>query len=314
MNFVHRDPEFPDLLKVIADARGIPVALIEKDYWVTHALWAMQDLGLEIWFKGGTSLSKGFGLIQRFSEDLDLKVEGGRMPLPSVRNWKSKERGPLSERQRFFNAIASLPLPDLELRVDPGSLGERCVNAGIEARYPGHHLAGLPPSMRPFVLLEVGDARVRPFVERRIRSWVHDHLEAQGLAGEFTANHPASVRCIHPLVTLLEKLDAISRRFQAGADPAQFIRHYEDAAHIILKVDPLPPLGQGVGELSREMHSQNQIRRIPEASDPAFLLADGPALEAVQQAFQSISPMFWGDRIPLKSAAGIIRDWIGQAL
>lgn len=314
MKFIHRDPEFPDLLRIVGEAHQIPASLIEKDYWVTHALWSLQDQGVDIWFKGGTSLSKGFSIIQRFSEDLDLKVEGGRTPLPPVRNWKSKERGPLAERRKFFDAIASLPLPDLKLRVDTGSLGDRCLNAGIEARYPGHHLAGLPPSMRPFVLLEVGDAKVRPFVERPIRSWVHDHLEARNMAGEFIANHPASVRCIHPLVTLLEKLDAISRRFQASADPAQFIRHFEDAAHIILNSDGLPPLDQGVKYLAREMHSQHQIRRMPEASDPAFLLAEGPAFEALEQAFQSISAMFWGERIPLKSAFGIIRDWITQAL
>ena len=125
--------------------------------------------------RGGTSLSKGFGLIQRFSEDLDLKLEGGKLELPSVRNWKSKERGPLAERLAFFKAVAAFSLVDLQLRLDPASLGERCTNAGIEARYPGHFSAGLPQAMRPFVLLEVGDARIRPFVERPVSSWVHDH-------------------------------------------------------------------------------------------------------------------------------------------
>jgi len=81
VNFVHQDPEFPDLLRIVAGARRIPVALVEKDYWVTHTLWALHDLGIECWFKGGTSLSKGFGLIQRFSEDLDLKLGGG-CPVP----------------------------------------------------------------------------------------------------------------------------------------------------------------------------------------------------------------------------------------
>ena len=40
---------------------------------MTHTLWALRAAGFEIWFKGGTSLSKGFALIERFSEDLDLK-------------------------------------------------------------------------------------------------------------------------------------------------------------------------------------------------------------------------------------------------
>jgi len=41
--------------------------MVEKDYWVTHTLWAIHEQGFEVWFKGGTSLWKGFGLIDRFS-------------------------------------------------------------------------------------------------------------------------------------------------------------------------------------------------------------------------------------------------------
>lgn len=47
MTFIHQDPEFPELLRIVAEARHIPVSLIEKDYWVTHTLWALQDLGLD---------------------------------------------------------------------------------------------------------------------------------------------------------------------------------------------------------------------------------------------------------------------------
>ena len=63
MNFIHEDPEFDDLLRIVADQRRLAVSLIEKDYWVTHTLWALHDQGFDIWFKGGTSLSKGFDLI-----------------------------------------------------------------------------------------------------------------------------------------------------------------------------------------------------------------------------------------------------------
>lgn len=71
MNFVHADRDFSDLLAQVASLRGLSTGLIEKDYWVTHALWGLHLQGFDVWFKGGTSLSKGFGLIQRFSEDLD---------------------------------------------------------------------------------------------------------------------------------------------------------------------------------------------------------------------------------------------------
>jgi predicted nucleotidyltransferase component of viral defense system len=56
--FLHEDPEFATLVRVIATERGSPPTLVEKDYWVTHTLWAIEQTGLELWFKGGTSLSK----------------------------------------------------------------------------------------------------------------------------------------------------------------------------------------------------------------------------------------------------------------
>ena len=111
MSFVHDDPEFDDLLQIVSRSRGLGAALVEKDYWVTHTLWALQAQGFEIWFKGGTSLSKGFGLIERFSEDLDLKLEPGIVSsLRAVTNWKSEGSRATAERKAHFDALASILL------------------------------------------------------------------------------------------------------------------------------------------------------------------------------------------------------------
>jgi hypothetical protein len=66
-----------DALGVAADRSGRPVHLLEKDVWV---VWALQTvfgsaLGDHLVFKGGTSLSKAYGVIQRFSEDVDLTYD-----------------------------------------------------------------------------------------------------------------------------------------------------------------------------------------------------------------------------------------------
>ena len=65
MSFVHDDPEFGDLLRIVAGERRIAPGLVEKEYWVTHTLWALHDTSFDVCFKGGPSLSKGFGLIAR---------------------------------------------------------------------------------------------------------------------------------------------------------------------------------------------------------------------------------------------------------
>ncbi|MEN9578407.1 MAG: hypothetical protein RJA70_1416 [Pseudomonadota bacterium] len=99
MSFVHDDPDFVQVLRLVSDETRIDPSLVEKDYWVTHCMWALHETGLELWFKGGTSLSKGYGVIQRFSEDLDLMVQHGTVTgLPSVANWTSVNKGPIAAR------------------------------------------------------------------------------------------------------------------------------------------------------------------------------------------------------------------------
>lgn len=64
-------------LKIVSgNTNGLPLAAIEKDWWVTAALRAMfnSEYSENIVFKGGTSLSKAWNLIERFSEDVDVII------------------------------------------------------------------------------------------------------------------------------------------------------------------------------------------------------------------------------------------------
>lgn len=62
------------ILRQTAEAESLPEYAIEKDWWVTMTLKAIfqTECAASLLFKGGTSLSKGWKLIQRFSEDIDL--------------------------------------------------------------------------------------------------------------------------------------------------------------------------------------------------------------------------------------------------
>ena len=66
-----------DVLGIAADKSGRPAHLLEKDAWVVWALSALYGsaLGEHLVFKGGTSLSKAYGVIRRFSEDVDLTYD-----------------------------------------------------------------------------------------------------------------------------------------------------------------------------------------------------------------------------------------------
>lgn len=67
---------FRQAVQFTADKMEIPANYVEKDYWVTYALFTIfnDSIGKETVFKGGTALSKCYHMIERFSEDIDLVV------------------------------------------------------------------------------------------------------------------------------------------------------------------------------------------------------------------------------------------------
>jgi predicted nucleotidyltransferase component of viral defense system len=75
-SFLHQRDDFKALVETVAESEKInDPALVEKDYWIMHAVFGLKQLGLTFELKGGTSLSKGLGGIHRFSEDIDIRIE-----------------------------------------------------------------------------------------------------------------------------------------------------------------------------------------------------------------------------------------------
>lgn len=73
---LYEDKElFSQIINKISKEKGISEAIIEKDYFVSLILKEIEKENKNIVFKGGTSLSKCFGLINRFSEDIDISCE-----------------------------------------------------------------------------------------------------------------------------------------------------------------------------------------------------------------------------------------------
>jgi hypothetical protein len=145
-----------------------------------------------------------------------------------------------------------------------------------------------------------------------LTSFVHDHLARLGMNADYTDNRPRAVRCVHPVVTLLEKLDALSRRYNREAIEADgFVRHYEDAARIIQALDRLPRIETSALALAEDMLAEKGLAALPSADDPSLVLDDREKRASVERAYAKIAPMFWGPRIPLDEACAIIREWVG---
>ena len=259
-------------------------------------------------FKGGTSLSKGYGIIERFSEDIDVKVEAD--DLPEVSSWKSNSRGAVRARSNFFDALlVRIDVPGATVSRLETSSDPSVRNVVFKVDYGGQFQQGLPADMRPFVQVEIGSARVNPGEHREITSWIHDFVNrnAPGVAAECVDNRTA-IHCVFPRVTLLEKIEAISRCYDQGKLAPAFIRHYEDAAKIL---GALTESNEELKELLGQLKDSGDIKRWPERDDPAFLFE--PTSERwtqLQHSWQAIAGLFWGERIELEVCAGMIREFL----
>lgn len=105
-DFLHRHKDFKALLDIVSEERGILPGLVEKDYWIKHVLYSMTKLELEFELKGGTSLSKAFKIINRFSEDIDIHIKPpawfGINENPNNKNAKN-----VAARKEFFDWLAA---------------------------------------------------------------------------------------------------------------------------------------------------------------------------------------------------------------
>jgi hypothetical protein len=314
--FIHEDEAFPDLLQIVAQDRGIDRALVEKDYWVVHVLWALHGGRFEVWFKGGTSLSKGFGLIERFSEDLDLKLmPRDQSGAPEV-NWKGDKAKHVEKRKAWYRWLAEqvhVPETTVTLDEEHWQVDRKAHGAAIQVIYPGKYLKGLGSHNLRYVKLEVGDARVTPFVLKPVSSFVHDHLDRIGQLEHFADNRPSAVRVVHPWVTLLEKLSLICTKYaQVGAGAARFVRHYEDAARIAAAtIDP--PSGYTLASLTQEMTAGGTLAMLATANDPALALHDLDRRRELEAAYAALADMYWGPRQSLADACAVLRGWLSEA-
>jgi hypothetical protein len=108
--------EHPDFEQTIIRAaehfqdQGLRPAIIEKDYYVTESLRIIaHTAGDKVLFKGGTSLSKGWNLIQRFSEDIDLFLDPLAFKPPLGKNAIDRELKKLRDAIASYSALTFMP-------------------------------------------------------------------------------------------------------------------------------------------------------------------------------------------------------------
>lgn len=155
-----------EVLAIAADASGRPVHLLEKDIWVVWALSVLfsDPLGDHLVFKGGTSLSKGYGAIRRFSEDIDLTFDIRRLApdlageageaLPPNQSQSRKWTKAVSERLPAWVGDEAAPLVERALATAEPAGAIRIDGTDLYIRYAP--VGATSDYVRPEVKLEFG--------------------------------------------------------------------------------------------------------------------------------------------------------------
>lgn len=186
-----------------AEALGIDAALVEKDFWVIEALRiataTAEFHGVRAIFKGGTSLSRAFGIIQRFSEDVDLLLD--------FPDGMSK-----GARERAIKAIGE----DVRLHFDIAKENVKEDSAGTGVRrnfrlyYPNAKSAD---AITEGIYLEIG-SRGGPAPSRDvpIRSMIANHAIANlnVAENEYEEFVPVVAHVLAPERTLIEKTSLLA--------------------------------------------------------------------------------------------------------
>ena len=197
------------LAAAASERLGLPLADVEKDVWVVELLRSIArpvDDGLLI-FKGGTSLSKAYGIIERFSEDVDVLLA----PAEGLGE---------ARRDRLLKAVAARAGADLGL--EPRLVSStRGVKRDVVYEYP----AAYPDQTRltAGVRLEMGiRGGPEPHERREVRSYLATAAVDSGLASDaFEEFALVAALTLRPERTLVEKLALLhDRASRLAAEPA----------------------------------------------------------------------------------------------
>lgn len=226
---LHSDIKFfrQTVLAAAAELKINPV-FIEKDYWITRVLsrLAKTKYAGETVFKGGTSLSKGFGLIDRFSEDLDIAI--------------------INNDQRSGNEIKTIiRRVEKEMTEDLTELMVEAVTSkGSRYRKSVFEYQSIEEKNRNNKLMVEVNSFANPFPFRpmMLKSFVHDFLTKS--ANEKYIDqyelHPFTINVLNKEQTLLEKLVSLIR-CSFDANPVESlskkIRHFYDLYFLIKDAD-----------------------------------------------------------------------------
>jgi len=223
MSSLHKNKkEFQELIQLVSDYYKISTTFVEKDYWITLVLNRLSNSKFSncFVFKGGTSLSKGFQLIERFSEDIDIAMIKEELSGNAI---KSKLRSIEKEISIDINEIFE---PEITSK---GSMFRKSVY-----QYPTIIVNRLNSNTTNRLIIEINSfANPYPYSKQVIKSFITQYLKETQQENIIIKYNliPFELNVLDKSQTMIEKMVSLIR-FSFDSNPeraiASKIRHFYD--------------------------------------------------------------------------------------
>jgi hypothetical protein len=301
IKYLHERDDFPVLLDILEKETGILAGLIEKDYWIMHVLYSLAKQGFSFAMKGGTSLSKGYGIINRFSEDIDIQIN----PPPELAvntNPKNTKDSAVESRRKYYDWLAN------HIKIDGITSVERDKafdnpttynSGGIRLHYKSH--TNRVDGLKDGILLEAGFDTVTPNNNLVISSWAFDKASNTPNV-DIIDNRAMDIACYHPGYTFVEKLQTIATKFRQEQESNKIypnlMRQYYDVYCLLDNEDVLSFIGTDAYTAHKEARFRGQEKNIVFTAAEAYLLRDPELREKFRIRYEATSALYYKGQPP----------------
>lgn len=312
LDYLHNHKNFRDLLRIVGADLNIEPALVEKDYWIMHVLFGLKQQGFQFELKGGTSLSKGYGIIHRFSEDIDIHI----LPPAEMKineNPNNTNKGNIQKRKDFYDILThKIKIIGVQSVKRDEAFDEvkQYRSGGIRLRYES--VANSIIGVKEGILLEVGFDTVTPNNPLTISSWAYDKAIQQGVG--IVDNRAIAISCYHIGYTFVEKLQTIATKFRLEQEDKierqNLMRQYYDVYCLLQNNTVQAFIGSEEYQKHKAIRFPSKDFDISIANNEAFLLKNPKTRERFIERYKKTAKLYYKGQPDFNELIKEIGRWV----
>ncbi len=308
--------ERKDIFSETAANRGMTTAVVEKDFWVTWTLgkiFSNSDLNSVVKFKGGTSLSKIYGLIERFSEDIDLILNWEVLTENDPQKDRSKKQQKrlieeIREAGRDYIAEKILPVisdeiaPVCTCKIDDSD--RNVVNIYYPKAFSDEYI-------RPEIRLEIGPiASWLPFETHSITPYAAEQFPNLFKEPNCTVQVIKAERTFWEKATILHHE---ANRPEGSIQPPRTSRHYYDLAQMAMSTVRDSALAdisilENVVDFKTKFYPRTWAQYDQAKPGTLKLVPKGHVLESVKRDYKAMRNMIYGKYYSYEEIQNVLEE------